>query len=259
MNRPILGIIGGVGPLATAYFMEAIIKKTPATTDQDHIPMIVFNDPQIPDRTAYILDHTKPDPQPEMVKVAQWLEEAGADYIAIACNTAHYFYDAICKAVSIPVLNIMEETARRIAHEIGATGAVGLLATDGTIESGVFQGYFETEGLRTIEPDHADQRRVMSLIYQGIKANGTYDPRDLVRLAERLHERGGDAVVVGCTELSVIYQDLTQRPPFLFDSLDILAERCVETYESERKDKGNVCMQAKATPGRPQGPDSALS
>ena len=125
MNRPILGIIGGVGPLATAYFMEAIIKKTPATTDQDHIPMIVFNDPQIPDRTAYILDHTKPDPQPEMVKVAQWLEEAGADYIAIACNTAHYFYDAICKAVSIPVLNIMEETARRIAHEIGATGAVG--------------------------------------------------------------------------------------------------------------------------------------
>ena len=209
--------------------------------------------------TAYILDHTKPDPQPEMVKVAQWLEEAGADYIAIACNTAHYFYDAICKAVSIPVLNIMEETARRIAHEIGATGAVGLLATDGTIRSGVFQNYFRDEGLSTIEPDDADQRRVMSLIYQGIKANGTYDPRDLVRLAERLHERGGDAVVVGCTELSVIYQDLTQRPPFLFDSLDILAERCVETYESERKDKGSIWVQTKATPPRPQGPDSTLS
>ena len=259
MNRPILGIIGGVGPLATAYFMEAIIKKTPVTTDQDHIPMIVFNDPQIPDRTAYILDHEKPDPQPEMVKVARWLEGTGANYIAIACNTAHYFYDAICNAVSIPVLNIMEETARRIAHRIGTDGTVGLLATDGTIRSGVFQNYFRDEGLSTIEPDDADQRRVMSLIYQGVKANGTYDPKELVRLAKRLHERGGDAVVVGCTELSVIYQDLTQRPPFLFDSLDILAERCVETYELARKDNANVWVQAKGTPARSKETGSALS
>lgn len=110
MHKPVLGILGGVGPLATAYFMELLIKKTPARTDQDHMPMIVFNDPQIPDRTAYILDHAKPNPRPEMAKVARWLEEAGADYIAIACNTAHYFYDDINEAVKIPVVNIMEET-----------------------------------------------------------------------------------------------------------------------------------------------------
>ena len=102
MHKPVLGILGGVGPLATAYFMELLIKKTPARTDQDHMPMIVFNDPQIPDRTAYILDHSKPNPRPEMAKVARWLQEAGADYIAIACNTAHYFYDDINEAVEVP-------------------------------------------------------------------------------------------------------------------------------------------------------------
>ena len=147
MNRPILGIIGGVGPLATACLMEAIVEKTPARTDQENLPMIVFNDPQIPDRTAYILDHTKPNPQPEMVKVARWLEDAGADYLAIACNTAHYFYEGIDDAVDIPVLNIMEETARRIAEKVGEGATVGLLATDGTVESGVFQDYLSRHHL----------------------------------------------------------------------------------------------------------------
>ena len=84
MHKPILGIIGGVGPLATAYFMQLLVRKTPAKTDQDNMPMIVFNDPQIPDRTAFILDNSNPDPQPEMVKVARWLEDAGADYIDIS-------------------------------------------------------------------------------------------------------------------------------------------------------------------------------
>lgn len=247
MNKPILGIIGGVGPLATAYFMEMLIKKTPATSDQDNMPMIVFNDPQIPDRTAYILDHDRPNPQPEMVKVARWLQDAGADYLAIACNTAHYFYAAIDDAVDIPVVNIMEETSRHIAEKVGHGGRVGLMATEGTVRSEVFQGYFKAMGLECVHPDEADQAQVNSLIYDGVKANADYDPGDLLDIAGRLHGAGCDAVVCGCTELSVIYQDLlddkTQTVPcWLFDSLDILAERCVQLYLWAREAGGDIKM-----------------
>jgi len=234
MNKPILGVLGGVGPLATAYFMEAVIKRTPARADQDNIPMIVFNDPQIPDRTAYILDHDEPNPVPEMAKVARWLQDAGADYIAIPCNTAHYFYDTIDREVSIPVLNIMDETARHIAQKIGAPSTVGLLATEGTASSGVFQSYLEREGMQTVVPDKETQRLVSHIIYDQVKANVPYDRAAFLDAAHTLRKRGCDAVVVGCTELSVIYQDLETRPSWLFDSLDILARRCVEFYLKER-------------------------
>ena len=236
MHKPVLGILGGVGPLATAYFMELLIKKTPARTDQDHMPMIVFNDPQIPDRTAYILDHAKPNPRPEMAKVARWLEEAGADYIAIACNTAHYFYDDINEAVKIPVVNIMEETSERISSLVLAGSTVGLLATEGTVESGVFQGYFERYGLRCMAPDPDGQARIC------VKANQPYDEQEFLEEAYRLRDAGCEAVVVGCTELSVIYQELSRHPKWLFDSLDILADRCVKIYETARAANGHIEM-----------------
>lgn len=242
MHKPVLGILGGVGPLATAYFMELLIKKTPARVDQENMPMIVFNDPQIPDRTAYILDHSQPNPQGEMVKVARWLEEAGADYIAIACNTAHYFYDAINHAVGVPVVNIMEETASRIATVAGEGSTVGLLATEGTVQSGVFQGYFERMGLSTLAPDHDGQDKVTHLIYGCVKANQPYDPQEFLDVAQSLHDAGCDAIVVGCTELSVIYQDLDERPEWLFDSLDVLADRCVQIYLASRAKGGHVEM-----------------
>ncbi len=234
MNKPVLGILGGVGPLATALLMRMIIEKTPARTDQEHIPMIVFNDPQIPDRTAHILDRTQPNPLPEMAKVARWLQNAGADYIAIACNTAHFYYDGIAAAVSIPVLNIMEETVREVC-DVSHGGAsdirrVGLMATEGTVASGVFEAYFAERGVEVVAPGRADQRLLNELIYGRVKANEPYDVNDLLFVARRLRGRGCDAVVVGCTELSVIHHDVpvNERSSWLHDSLDILAGRCVD-------------------------------
>ena len=242
MNRPILGIIGGVGPLATACFMEVLIRKTPAHCDQEHMPMIVFNDPQIPDRTAHILDHSKPNPQPEMEKVARWLQDAGADFLAIACNTAHYYYEGINNAVSIPVVNIMDETARRIARDMGPGAVVGLMATEGTVASGVFQDYLERFGLQTMEPEADEQAEISALIYDGVKAGQNFDPAQLERLAERLYQRGCSAVIVGCTELSVIYQAMDNPPAWLYDSLDVLAERCVSIYQRARELDGVMEM-----------------
>lgn len=242
MHKPVLGILGGVGPLATACFMQLLIRKTPARSDQENMPMIVFNDPQIPDRTAHILDRTAPDPTPELVKVARWLEGAGADFLAIPCNTAHYFYDSITAAVEVPVLNIMNETSRLIARRVGDGSSVGLLATEGTVRSGVFQGYLEQLGLVCVAPDDETQARVTELIYGCVKANRPYDPQELVACAERLRDQGCRAVIVGCTELSVIYQELPKRPEWLYDSLDILAERCVEVYLAAR-DRGGWVLE----------------
>lgn len=238
MQKPVLGILGGVGPLATAYFMELIIKKTPAERDQDNIPMIVFNDPQIPDRTAFILDKTQPDPLPEMKNVALWLEEAGADYIAIPCNTAHYFHEQIAEATSVPVLNIMKETTERIVETYGAGATIGLLATDGTLSSGVFQEYLHNAGLKVALPSAEDQREiVMPLIYDRIKRNLPYDSGEFFDLAERMHRDGCEAVIVGCTELSVAYQDLDDPPSYLVDAMDVLAERCVDYHFERRGEK----------------------
>lgn len=233
MNAPVLGILGGVGPLATAYFMELVIKQTPATCDQDNIPMIVFNDPQIPDRTSFILDsQSNPDPLPEMLHVVEWLENAGADYIAIPCNTAHYFYDALAQRAHVPVLNIMRETAAHVAGMARTSKRVGLLATDGTIGSGVFQRYLEDRGLTTIVPTDEEQRDVvMPLIYDRIKRNLPYDAVPFLNVAQRLYEEERcDAVIVGCTELSVVFQDLSEPPHYLVDAMDVLARRCVDFY-----------------------------
>ena len=240
VNAPVLGILGGVGPLATAYFMELVIKQTPATCDQDNIPMIVFNDPQIPDRTSFILDREgNPDPLPEMLRVVHWLEDAGADYIAIPCNTAHYFYDALAREATVPVLNIMRETAAHVAGVTGGSGRVGLLATDGTISSGVFQRYLEERGLTAVTPSTAEQSEVvMPLIYERVKRNLPYDARPFFDVARRLHEEEGcDAVIVGCTELSVVYQDLREPPSYLVDAMDVLARRCVSHYLEQRDDR----------------------
>ena len=121
MHTPVLGVLGGVGPLATAYFMELVIKKTPARCDQDNIPMSVFNDPQIPDRTAYILDGSAPDPLPEMTRVVLWLERAGADYIAIPCNTAHYFYEQIAASATVPYSTSCVRQPRESSRRTGST------------------------------------------------------------------------------------------------------------------------------------------
>ena len=232
MNKPVLGILGGVGPLATALLVRMVVEKTPARTDQEHIPMIVFNDPQIPDRTAHILDRTRPDPLPEMAKVARWLQDAGADYLAIACNTAHFYYDGIAAAVEVPVLNIMQETVRAVCDAVPGVRHVGLMATEGTVASGVFEACFAERGVRVVAPDERDQRLLNQMIYDQVKANQPYSPQDLLFVARRLRGRGCDAVVVGCTELSVIHHDLpaVERPSWLHDSLDVLADRCVQWH-----------------------------
>lgn len=139
MEEKTLGVLGGVGPLATIYFADLVVKMTDAKTDQEHISMVILNHGAIPDRTDYILDHSKPNPLPVMIADAKKLQAAGCDYIVIPCNTAHYFYDEIQKNVDIPIINIIEETVKDAIKTVPGLKTLGVLATEGTIKSGSYE------------------------------------------------------------------------------------------------------------------------
>lgn len=223
-GRKVLGVLGGVGPLATAYFMEVIIRMTDAATDQEHIEMAVLNHTEIPDRTAYILDPSQPDPIAPMVRDAKRLEALGADVLATPCNTAHYFYDAMAGAVGIPFLNMIEETAQALA-ELGVRRA-GVMATEGTVHTGLFQQALEKRGILAVLPSAGKQKYVMEIIYDNIKAGRPADEEKLRAVTEALRASGCDRIILGCTELSVLKRDC-RLGEYYVDSLEVLAARAI--------------------------------
>ncbi|MFS0706149.1 aspartate/glutamate racemase family protein [Cellulomonas sp. 179-A 9B4 NHS] len=222
-----VGVIGGVGPAATVSFLDLVVRHTDAGRDQDHVDMVVLQHASIPDRTAYILGDSAEDPGPVMAADARRLEALGVDFVVVPCNTAHHFTDEMAAAVTVPVLSIVHETVDEVAGRPG-TSSVGLLATSGTLASGVYQRAAGERGLTVLEPDADDQRVVMSLIYDQVKAGRPADVDALRGVAARLADRGADVVVLGCTELSVVAleHDLLAEPLFV-DSLDVLARRTV--------------------------------
>ena len=188
-----LGVIGGLGPIATAHFMELIIRMTEAQTDQEHLDMIIYNRPSIPDRTSYILDQSKPNPLPEMIRVGNTLARQGAKLIAIPCMTAHYFHRELTRYIEAPIVHAIHETAVHLKKH-GITRA-GIMATDGTIRSKLFQQELEKHGITPVIPGAEGQKCVMSVIYDDIKANrpAGMDKFDLA--ARDLREAGAQAII----------------------------------------------------------------
>ena len=231
MSKKRVGVLGGLGPLATVYFMDMVVKLTEAEKDQDHIPMLVMNDASIPDRTAFILGRSPESPLPQMLENAAMLEKAGVDFLVIPCNTAHFFYDAVTEAVQIPVINIMEEAVAAAGRAIPGLRAIGVLATDGTVQTGVYERFAKEAGLELVVPEKEEQEAVMHIIYDEVKAGRPADWKTLVRIGESLRTRGAEAVILGCTELSVVSRDqeLTKIYPWMVDSLEALAEKCIVT------------------------------
>lgn len=199
-----VGILGGMGPMATADLFKKIIDFTAASNDNDHLHILIDNNTDIPDRTEAILYKGK-DPLPEMIRSALRLECMGSDFLIIPCNTAHYFYENLCKMVKIPVLNMLEETVKEAKRQ--NINCVGLLATDGTIESGVYDKIFKQYGINIIHPSEKGQKSVMDLIYKGIKAgNKNMNPDSFINTLKELKEGGAQTMVLGCTELPIAFQ-----------------------------------------------------
>lgn len=224
-RQKILGIIGGVGPMATAYFMEKIVDMTVSETDQQNIDMIVLNHCSIPDRTAHILDHSKPNPGPVMAADAVRLQQMGADIIVTPCNTAHYFHDEIESGISIPFLNMIELTAEELRRQDAK--CVGVMATTGTVQTELFQKALLSHGITPIIPAPRYQDKVMMLIYDEVKANAPVTMEDFYMVAAHLKEQGCDRIILGCTELSVIKQQYHLSKQYI-DSLDVLAVNAIK-------------------------------
>ena len=223
-DRKILGVIGGLGPIATAHFMELIINMTDVTVDQQHVPMIVYNMPHIPDRTEYILDNSKENPLPQMLRIGQALQKQGASCIAIPCVTAHYFFDALEMGIAAPIINGVGETVKHL-QENGAR-KVGIMATDGTIQSGIFHRELLNQGLEPIVPKLQAQKDVMHLIFQNVKAGKPVELERFYTAAEDLRSQGAEAVILGCTELSLIKRDYAIGSGFI-DAMEVLAQQAV--------------------------------
>lgn len=223
-KKHVLGVIGGLGPIATAHFMELVIRMTDAAVDQQHLDMIVYSFPSIPDRTGYILDNTKPSPLEPMIAIGNALAAQGAEYIAIPCLTAHYFYDILEAGISVPIINGIGETVRHLKEN--GIRKVGIMATDGTITARLFHRALEALGMEPIVPSKERQQDVMNLIYDNIKANLPADMDKFRAVSGELREKGAQAIILGCTELSLIKRDHSIGPGFI-DAMEVLAQQSV--------------------------------
>lgn len=234
-----LGIVGGVGPAATVDFMKKIIRHTPAGRDQDHLPMIVEHKPQIPDRTANLVGNGT-DPTIALYDACLKLEGLGATAIAIPCNTAHAFVERIQPHLRVPIINMLEETVAHIVKSHPHEKRVGLLATNGTVQTGIYETVLNAAGLLCLAPETAYQQRVMEAIYgeEGVKGrfNRPYCRQLLQPVIEHLAQKGATVCILGCTELPLIC-DEAEVPVSdgagrvsLVDPTEILAASCANLF-----------------------------
>lgn len=220
----ILGVLGGLGPMASAYFLQLIVQMSEAQTDQEHIEVILHSKPQIPDRTRYILGQSSDDPMPQMVQAGKGLAAQGAELLAIPCITAHYFQEQLEAQIGVPILNAIEETAFYLKQ--AGIVRVGLLATDGTLSSRLFQRCLAQHGISCIAPLEQDQQAVMHLIYGNVKAGKSVEFPLFETVSERLFAQGAQVILLACTELSLIKRDHVLGAGFL-DVLEVLARKAV--------------------------------
>jgi aspartate racemase len=222
-----LGVLGGMGPMATVDFMSKVIRNTPASCDQDHIEMIVCSATNVPDRTAAILDQGS-DPLPAMLDALRRLEQSGATCIAIPCNTAHYWHEALQAETTVPILHIVEAVADALAVQRTDRTMIGLLASDGAIRARVYQKHLAKRGYSCLTPDAEAQAEIMQAI-RLVKAGNVDEAATILRReAEVLTARGCWQVAMACTEiplaLATAGSDLKAR---LLDPTEVLAQACV--------------------------------
>jgi len=215
--RKTVGVLGGMGPAATVEFLRRLVDATPAQADQEHLHVIIDNDPSVPDRTSAIL-HGGPSPAEALAAIARRLERAGVDLLVMPCNTAHVYIEEIRASVSIPALDMTRETVATIDRS-----SVGLLATDGTIQARLYQEACEARGICVVVPNVADQRSIMDAI-ASIKRgeNPRRVEEEIEPIVYRLEREGAEAVIAGCTEISLVPGDGMPVP--WIDALDRLVE-----------------------------------
>jgi aspartate racemase len=224
-KEKIPGIIGGMGPEATVDLMQRIIANTVALDDIDHIRCIIDNNPKVPSRIKAILESSGVNPGPCLAVMAKRLEQWGADFLVMPCNTAHYYYDYIADAVSIPVVHLIDLVVEKVIAEFGNLREIGMLGSTTIIKTALYQKRFEAHGMRTVYPDEDMQESLFRVVRQ-VKA-GRRDgqvARDFVEICSQLGAKGIEVCILGCTELGVIRAEL---PIKSIDAAEVLAQEVV--------------------------------
>ena len=225
-----IGIIGGMGPLATVDLFSKIVRLTKAEKDSDHLHILIDNDTNIPSRMDAIL-RGGPDPSVEMCKSAVRLEKAGAEILIIGCNTAHYYYPAVRAAVRVPILNMLEVTADEVVRR--KIKKVGLLATDAVMNLKLYEDALLKRKIEVIKPNAEGQEAVMQIIFQGVKAGKTsYDTERFLKMLSTLQAQGAGTVILGCTELPLAFQLYGIQYPSL-DPTAVLAAAAIRAAGGE--------------------------
>ena len=227
-----VGVLGGMGPEATVDFMARVIALTDASCDQDHVRMLVDHNPHVPNRQDAIL-HGGEDPGPVLADMAADLEASGADFLVIPCNTAYVYQDAILAATHVPLISIIGVSIAAAAERAPGAERIGLLATDGCLESGIYQSGFAAAGLAAELPTAEELQQLMTLV-RTIKAGKQTEAtgRAMADLAEALVSRGAGAIIAGCTEIPLVLDADAVSVP-LVSSTDALAEMTVKLATGE--------------------------
>ncbi|MDY2795345.1 MAG: amino acid racemase [Peptostreptococcus porci] len=221
MENLLVGVLGGLGPMATVYFYDLVVEMTDAKNDQEHVDMIIMNRASTPDRTAYIIGKSDSSPLDVLIKDARRLEKAGANFLVLTCNTAHYFYKEISESISIPLLNMIEETVDYAIDQ--KHKKIGILATTGNIKTELYQNMCRQKGVDFFVLDEEYQNKVMKIIYDDVKAGKKANMKEFDEIIDKVKENGCDCVILGCTELSIIKKDENLDDNFFVDSSEVLA------------------------------------
>lgn len=222
-------IIGGMGTSATETYLHQLNERTPATNDQEYLNYILVNHATVPDRTDYILDHSKPSPLPPLLTDFKQQAALKPDFFTLPCNTAHYFYDELTKATDIPILHMPREAVKWIGQNLPNAKKVGLISTEGTRADHIYDDEIKNAGYELVLPDDKIQQQTNELIYANVKEKNSVD-RALYHeiLRQMFEEKGCDTVVLGCTELSLAQdrEPYTKHP--VTDSQSILVDKTIE-------------------------------
>ena len=229
-----VGVLGGMGPEATLDFFAKVLAATPADRDQDHIHLIIDNNPAVPNRNEAVAG-TGPSPAPVLTEMATRLEHAGADFLVMVCNAAHAFQDAIENAVSCPFVSIIEETCEAVVERLQPETSVkvGVLASSGCLDAKLYQEALATRNVQAIMPEGSTRDRFMNILYR-IKAGDKNVRDDMKTLAEHLINQGAQTIIAGCTEVPLILQQDDISVP-LINSTDVLVARTVTYATGEAK------------------------
>lgn len=235
-QKPIqMGILGGMGPLATSFFFDRIVRHTEAACDQDHIDICILNRASMPDRTKEIEEGTGEHFVKLAVDDCRKMETMGVQYIAIPCNTSHYFYDEIQEQIQATLIHMVRETVMEAKRQCPDMQKLGIMATNGTVMADVYGRECRKLGIEAVYPSEKMQKNVMHIIYEEVKKGKRGEPDRFYRVVGELMEQGCERVVLACTELSY-FKQYYELPEYIIDAMDVLVRRVIELAGKEYKE-----------------------